>query len=161
MRDKLHKVIRGSYDESQAWWRLPASYPQSGPRALGDLIAVSRARAANLVKRHNKDWGYLRNIDAMVSEIVRCIVDIDANDQVGAFAKACGALQSYVCEDEQILRSLERMANDDPQAFPSRYMDHEGVACSREVGLGKWEAEGGVENGRYQSWMVALTLCWG
>lgn len=41
--EKLHKVTRDSYVECQAWRRLVASYPQSGPRAPGDLVAVSRA----------------------------------------------------------------------------------------------------------------------
>lgn len=79
----------------------------------------------------------------MVSEIVRCIVDIETYDQVRAFAKACEALQSYVCEHEQILRSLEKMANDDPQAFPSRYMSYKkrGMLTGGwawRMGIGGW-----------------------
>lgn len=65
----------------------------------------------------------LRNIDVIMSKIVRFIVDIETYDHVCIYMQACEALQSYVSEDEQVLRSLEQMANDDPQAFPSRYMD--------------------------------------
>jgi hypothetical protein len=138
--EKLHEVAKGSYAESQVWRRLVDSYPHRGPIAPGFLIAFSRARAARLVKQHNKDWDYLRNIDVMMSEIVRCIVDIETYDHVCAYVKACEALQSYVSESEQVLRSLEKMANDDPQAFPSRYMDYK----RRGMLTGGWAWQRGV-----------------
>lgn len=138
--DKLHKVTKRSYAESQARRRLVDSYPHRGPIAPGFVVAFSHARAARLVKGHNKDGGYLRNIDVVMNEIVRCIVDIETHDHVCAYVKACEALRSYVSESEQVFRSLEKMANDDPQAFPSRYMDHK----RRGMLTGAWAWQMGV-----------------
>jgi hypothetical protein len=78
-----------------------------------------------------------------MSKIVRFIVDIETYDHVCAYMQACEALQSYVSEDEQVLRSLEQMANGDPQAFPSRYMDHKmrGMLTGGrawQMGVGGW-----------------------
>ena len=75
-----------------------------------------------------------------MSKIVRFIVDTETYDHVCADMKACEALQSYVSESKQVFRSLEKMANDDPQAFLSRYMDHK----RRGMLTGGWAWQMGV-----------------
>jgi len=144
MRDEMDEVILGVCTESQGYWTLIGSYPHRGFEAPGDLATKARARAADLVKQHNKDWRYLRNIDLMMGEVVRCLCGIGTYVQVSEFVEAWEVLSSYVHEDDHTLRSLETMAKDAPRTFPSRYVDYK----MRGMLAGGWAWQmglGGVE----------------
>jgi hypothetical protein len=143
LRDKMKKAIKGSKPEAEAYWRLLFSYPHQGVDAPGDLISRARARASYLTKRHNKDCGYLRVVDFIMSEIMMYLVDIEDYDGGEPYFQACKVVQCYIYEDDQILRSLEKMAKDDLQTFPTRYAN-----CRRhgmltggwawQMGIGGW-----------------------
>lgn len=143
VRDDMDEVIVGVCTESERYWTLIGSYPHRGLEAPGDLVTKARARAAHLIKQHNKDWRYLRNIDLMMGEVVRCLCGIGTYVQVCEFMEAWEVLGSYVHEDDHTLRTLQTMAKDAPRTFPSRYADYKrrGMLAGGwawQMGLGGW-----------------------
>lgn len=144
LRDEMDEAIMGVCSESEGYWTLIQSYPHRGFEAPGDLVTKARARAADLTKQHNRDWRYLRNIDLMMGEVVRCLCNIGTYVQVCEFVEAWEVLGSYVHEDDHTLRSLEKMAKDAPRTFPDRYADYKrrGMITggwAMMMGLGGWD----------------------
>jgi hypothetical protein len=127
--NKMTEALEGMAAESQVYWMPMLAYTHPGLEQPGDLIAQARARAAHLIKRHGRDWRYLRSTDLMVNELVRCIGEIGEINQIAAFVWAWGNLASYVHESDRNLEILEQMARDvryPPRTFPSRYAEFRG-----------------------------------
>lgn len=142
----MKESLEGFYAEFEGFWRLIEAYPRRGLEAPGDLVTKARVRAADLTKLHNKDWSYLRNIDLMMGEVVRCLCGIGTYVQVCEFVEAWEALGSYVHEDDHTLRSLEKMAKDAPRIFPGRYTGYKkrGMLTggwAMMMGIGGWDLE--------------------
>ena len=92
----------------EQYCHLLRSEPYRGLKPPGDMISEARKREASLIKADREDLRYLHHIEVILDELVRWFSTPKILKAFYIPIEAWSNLQSYVNENEQSLRSLNK-----------------------------------------------------